>query len=67
MFNTNSVASLPDGSVVHLDSWPKTFTYNADGTVASITAIRHGDNKRYRQTFTYTAGKLTAISAWTEV
>lgn len=44
------------------DDLPKTLSYNPDGTLATITVTR-GSNT-WVQTYTYTDGKLTAVSGW---
>ena len=51
-----------DGQSIDLDSAATTLTYNSDGTLATATVVWAG--KTYRQTYTYTTGKLTSISAW---
>lgn len=51
-----------DGQSIDLDSAPTTLTYNGDGTLATATVVWAG--KTYTQTFTYTSGKLTGITAW---
>lgn len=51
-----------DGQALDLDSAPTTLTYNGDGTLATASIVWVGNT--YVQTFTYTAGKLTSISAW---
>ncbi len=44
------------------DTGAQTISYNADGTVAYVeTANALGT---WRQTFTYTGGKLTGVSQW---
>jgi hypothetical protein len=51
-----------DGQALDLDSAPTTLTYNSDGTLATASIVWVGNT--YVQTFTYTSGKLTSISAW---
>lgn len=41
---------------------PQTLTYNADGTVATIAQTNGAYT--WTQTYSYTAGRVTAISAW---
>lgn len=53
-----------DGSRFDLDTCTQTLTYNGDGTLASIQAVTTIKLKSYTQTYTYTAGKVTTISAW---
>lgn len=45
-----------------IDSLEQNITYNGDGTVDYITATNGEDS--YRQTFTYSGGKLASISPW---
>lgn len=47
-----------------LDSCAQALTYNTDGTVNYITAGPDHLGYTYRQTLTYTSGKVTGISAW---
>lgn len=44
------------------DDLPQTLTYNADGSVATAT-ITYGA-KSWVQTYAWTNGSLTSISAW---
>ena len=55
-----SVAS--DGSIINIDSLPKTLAYNADGTL-NYTQVTDGTSV-WRQTLTYTSGRVSAISEW---
>ena len=41
---------------------PQSLAYNGDGTLNYVEVTIQ--NQVYRQTFGYTAGKLTTISAW---
>lgn len=50
------------GSSINPDNYAHTYTYNADGTLAT-DAFTDGTNT-WTQTFTYTSGKLTGVSAW---
>lgn len=50
------------GTVFSPDNLPQTLTYNGDGTVATVTATRGSES--WVQTFTYTTGNLTGVSAW---
>lgn len=47
---------------IPIDDMPQTLAYNADGTLNTITAT--DGTRTWRQTMTYTAGKLTGISGW---
>lgn len=51
-----------DGEFLVLDELPQTLTYNADGTVNYVEVT--ANSRVYRQTYTYTSGKVTAISGW---
>lgn len=39
-------------------------TYNADNTLATSTVTDPVTGMSFKQTYTYTAGNLTAVSAW---
>ncbi|GAB4059224.1 hypothetical protein [Uliginosibacterium sediminicola] len=45
-----------------IDSLEQSLVYNADGTLNYIEVVFNGAT--YRQTFTYTDGKVSKISAW---
>lgn len=51
-----------DAVPLFLESWPQTLAYNANGTIASITAINGAAS--WRKTFSYTTGTLSGISTW---
>lgn len=51
-----------DGERIAVDSLDQSFNYNADGSLNYIQVTHSGAN--YRQTYTYTSGKLTGISKW---
>jgi hypothetical protein len=57
-------AIADDGTVIDVGG-AQTFAYNEDGTISNIDVAVGEDT--YRQTFTYTDGNLTGISAWTLV
>lgn len=44
----------------------KSYTYNADGTLATAvcTYTSGSTTTTYTKTFTYTSGKLTGVSKW---
>jgi hypothetical protein len=44
------------------DAFPSTYTYNGDGTVATITVAVDGAN--YKKTYTYVASQLTQTTGW---
>lgn len=48
-------------SLIHLD---KTVQYNADGTVASMTAGPDTRGNIYKQTYAYTNGTMAYLSTW---
>jgi len=52
------------GSVVPIDSLPQALAYNGDGTLNTITAGPDVMGRSWMQTYSYTAGVLTGISAW---
>lgn len=47
-----------------LDSCAQTLSYNGDGTLNFIIAGPDHLGFSYKQTLTYTSGKLTGVSAW---
>lgn len=47
------------------DDAPKAYTYNADGSVATVTAAWAGNT--YRKTYTYSAGVVTNDSGWVKL
>ena len=51
-----------DGKVIPFDSLEQSYAYNGDGTLNYVQATWEGVT--YRQTYTYTAGKLVGISRW---
>lgn len=52
-----------NGDIIeNIDSMPVAYTYNADNTVATATVTVGA--KTYKQTYTYVAGNVTAISGW---
>lgn len=51
-----------DGKVVPFESLAQEFAYNGDGTVNYVQAVWEGVT--YRQSYTYTSGKLTGVSRW---
>jgi hypothetical protein len=50
------------GDIIFPDDFAQTLTYNADGTVATISFT--DTTNTWTQTFTYTTGKVTGISKW---
>lgn len=59
-----NVITTEDGANIDLDSVAQTLAYNGDATLQYIQVVYRGSN--YRQTFGYTAGKVTSISMWTK-
>jgi hypothetical protein len=55
------VATATNGDYIP-DDLPQTYTYNGDGTL-NYAEVTDGV-KTWRQTYTYTSGKVTAISGW---
>lgn len=51
-----------DGAIIHPEELAKLLVYNADGTLNYIQ-VTDGANI-YRQTLTYTSGRVSAISEW---
>ena len=58
----NKIVKDTQGTAIDIDSLPLTYTYNADGTL-NYAQVTDGV-KTWRQTYTYTSGKVTAISGW---
>lgn len=57
-----AAALAGDGTPLPLASLPQSIAYNGDGTVSHVEVTHAGTT--YRQTLTYTDGRLTAVSAW---
>lgn len=53
-----------DGAPLALGSMAHSLGYNADGSIAYVQVANGA--RTYRQTFTYTSGKLSGISGWVE-
>lgn len=51
-----------DGTILDMGSWAHTFSYNTDGTIALEQVTNSADI--WRQTWTWSSGNLTALSAW---
>lgn len=51
-----------NGTPLPLASLAQTLAYNPDGALAHVEVTHDGTT--YRQSMTWTAGKLTAVSAW---
>ena len=50
------------GQAISPDNYTQAFTYNADGTVATVS-FTDGSNT-WTQTYTYSAGRVASISNW---
>ena len=61
--NVETVMLDSAGMAVHPDDFAHVLTYNTDGTLATDAFVDLDGHTR-TQTFTYTNGKLTGISAW---
>ena len=59
--STRGVKAL-DGKIVFPDDWAQSFTYNDDGTLKDQTIT--DTIVTYKQTYTYSNGKITAVSGW---
>ena len=51
-----------DGQAIAVESLAQEYSYNGDSSLAYIQVSHNGSN--YRQSYTYTDGKLTNISRW---
>jgi hypothetical protein len=51
-----------NGVGLPLDNLAQSFTYDGSGNLSTVTVVYNGVT--YRQTFTYTAGRLTQASSW---
>ena len=51
-----------DGTILDLNSWSHTFSYNADSTI-NYEQVTDGTSS-WRQTWTWSSSNLTALSAW---
>lgn len=60
--SASGAALATNGASLPLASLAQTLAYNPDGTLASVSVTHAGTT--YRQALTYSAGKLTAVSAW---
>jgi hypothetical protein len=60
---TETVLIDSAGMAIRPSDFAHTFTYNGDGTLATDSFV-DADGHARTQTFTYTGGKLTGISAW---
>lgn len=59
---SHNCTKTSDGSIINVESLPKTLAYNTDGTLNYIQ-ITDGTSI-WRQTLTYASGKVIAISEW---
>lgn len=51
-----------DASIDFASAGPQTLNYNGDGSLNYVETVVQGET--FRQTFTYTSGVVTGISAW---
>lgn len=58
----SEAAVAANGTSLPLASLAQTLGYNPDGTLAFVQVTHQG--VLYRQSMTWSAGKLTAVSAW---
>lgn len=59
---TELLVKASDGKLIKPDAHAQTLAYNADGTLNYVEITVNG--LVYRQTLTYTSGKVTGISEW---
>lgn len=52
------------GDASAMEDLPQVIVYNGDGTVSSVVAGPDATGASYIQTFGYTGGNLTSVSAW---
>lgn len=57
------VTTVPNGEMIDIDSLAQTLAYNQDGTL-NYVEVSPETGHVYRQTYTYTSGKVTGISQW---
>lgn len=60
---TSAVARATNQDLVDLDGWPQALSYNADGTLNYIDTTAPNGSV-YRQTMTYSGGRLSNVSRW---
>lgn len=51
-----------DGVIVYPDNLAQVLAYDGSGNLSTVTVV--APSGTYRQTLTYTAGKVTNISTW---
>ena len=57
-----ALTAAANGTPLPLASIAQSIAYNGDGTVSHVEVTHDGTT--YRQTLTYTSGRITAVSAW---
>jgi hypothetical protein len=62
--NKNIIFDSTGNFPLCIDELPQTLIYNADGTLNYVLAGPDQNGNTYKQTYTYTSGQLTGISAW---
>lgn len=60
--SSRNMTRANDGTLLYLDELEQTIAYNGSGQIDYVQ-VAAGDST-YRQTMTYTSGKLTGVSAW---
>lgn len=59
-----STVTASDGVNLELEDLDSVFDWNPDGTLNYVQVTYRGNV--YRQTFTYSSGKVVGISRWTK-
>lgn len=60
----SATITVPDGNLIDPDNLPLTLFYNGDGTLNYIQVQVMACNASYRQTFSYTEGRVSGITQW---
>lgn len=60
--SSRNMTRANDGTLLYLDELAQTIEYNGSGQIDYVQVVA-GDST-YRQTMTYTGGKLTGVSEW---
>lgn len=58
-----ATAIASDGQIITPDSFEQTLNYDENGNISNITVVSF-KGVAYKQSFTWTNGKLTKISRW---
>lgn len=62
LWDKGGVDTAGNGLPENFDNLPQTLTYNADGTLNTVSKTYGGHT--WTQTFGYTSGNVTSISGW---